>query len=102
MGSIARVNIIYTNLIQFIDTLPEGFPIYGTLLDGENIYTQTLTPHGLIIMGNEGNGISAEIRQRINHRLLIPSYRQATLPRASMWPSPPPSPALSSVAAQGA
>ena len=75
MGSIARVNIIYTNLIQFIDTLPEGFPIYGTLLDGENIYTQTLTPHGLIIMGNEGNGISPEIRSRVNHRLLIPSYR---------------------------
>ena len=75
MGSIARVNIIYTNLIQFIDTLSEGFPIYGTLLDGENIYTQTLTPHGLIIMGNEGNGISPEIRSRVNHRLLIPSYR---------------------------
>ena len=75
MGSIARVNIIYTNLIQFIDTLPEGFPIYGTLLDGENIYAQTLTPHGLIIMGNEGNGISPEIRSRVNHRLLIPSYR---------------------------
>ena len=75
MGSIARVNIIYTNLIQFIDTLPEDFPIYGTLLDGENIYAQTLTPHGLIIMGNEGNGISPEIRSRVNHRLLIPSYR---------------------------
>ena len=52
------------------------FPVYGTLLDGENIYTHPLTPYGLIVMGNEGNGISPEIRQRVNHRLLIPSYRQ--------------------------
>ena len=76
MGSIARVNIKYISLSDLIDLLPTDFPIYGTLLDGENIYTQALTPYGLIVMGNEGNGISPEIRQRVNHRLLIPSYRQ--------------------------
>jgi TrmH family RNA methyltransferase len=76
MGSIARVNIIYMSLSEFIDSLPADYPVYGTLLDGENIYTQPLTPHGLIVMGNEGNGISPEIRQRVNRRLLIPSYRQ--------------------------
>ena len=75
MGSIARVNIIYINLSEFLDTLPSGFPVYGTLLDGDNIYTQPLTPHGIIVMGNEGNGISPEIRQKVNRRLLIPSYR---------------------------
>ena len=75
MGSIARVNIIYTSLVELIDTLPDDYPVYGTLLDGDNIYTQTLTPHGLIVMGNEGNGISPEIRQKVNRRLLIPSYR---------------------------
>ena len=75
MGSIARVNIIYFNLPQFIDTLPHDYPVYGTLLDGENIYTQSLTSHGLIVMGNEGNGISPEVRSRVNRRLLIPSYR---------------------------
>ena len=75
MGSIARVNIIYINLQQFIDTLPPDYPVYGTLLDGDNIYTQPLSSHGLIVMGNEGNGISHEIRRRINNRLLIPSYR---------------------------
>ena len=75
MGSIARVNIIYNSLAELIDSLPNDYPVYGTLLDGENIYTQSLTPHGLIVMGNEGNGISPEIRQRVNHRLLIPSYR---------------------------
>ena len=75
MGSSARVNIIYINLSEFLDTLPADFPVYGTLLDGDNIYTQPLTPHGLIVMGNEGNGISPEIRQKVNRRLLIPSYR---------------------------
>ena len=76
MGSIARVNIIYINLKDFIESLPADYPIYGTLLDGDNIYTQPLTPHGLIVMGNEGNGISPEIRAKVNRRLLIPSYRQ--------------------------
>ena len=76
MGSIARVNIKYMSLSDLIDNLPHDYPVYGTLLDGENIYTQPLTPHGLIVMGNEGNGISPEIRQRVNRRLLIPSYRQ--------------------------
>ena len=74
MGSIARVNIIYTNLPDFLDTLPPDYPVYGTLLDGDNIYTQTLTPHGLIVMGNEGNGISEDVRERINHSLLIPDF----------------------------
>ena len=76
MGSIARVNIKYISLFDLIDLLPTDFPVYGTLLDGENIYTQALTPYGLIVMGNEGNGISPEIRQRVNRRLLIPSYRK--------------------------
>ena len=75
MGSLARVNIYYLSLPELIDSLPDDYPVYGTLLDGDNIYTQPLTPHGLIVMGNEGNGISLEIRQRVNRRLLIPSYR---------------------------
>ena len=76
MGSIARVHILYCDLSELIDSLPEDFPVYGTLLDGDNIYTQSLTPNGLIVMGNEGNGISPEIRAKVNRRLLIPSYRQ--------------------------
>lgn len=76
MGSIARVIITYTDLRQFFDTLPAGIPVYGTLLDGKNIYEEELTEGGIIVMGNEGNGISEEIRQRINRRLLIPNYPQ--------------------------
>lgn len=76
MGSIARVNIIYMNLPEMLDTLPDDFPVYGTFLDGENIYQQSLSENGLIVMGNEGNGISEAVRSHITHRLLIPSFRQ--------------------------
>lgn len=74
MGSIARVKVVYTDLADLIDSLPEGTPVYGTLLDGENIYEQRLSPNGLIVMGNEGNGISPEIRKKITHKLLIPNF----------------------------
>ena len=78
MGSIARVKVAYTSLPHLLDKLPEGHPVFGTMLDGDNIYTTTLPGHGLIVMGNEGNGISEEVRKRISHRLLIPTF--ATTP----------------------
>ena len=74
MGSIARVSIRYVNLSEMLSTLPDGFPVYGTFLDGEDIYQQTLSDEGLIIMGNEGNGISHEVERLINRRLLIPNF----------------------------
>ena len=74
MGSLARVKIVYQELAPLIDALPADFPVYGTLLDGNDIYAEPLTPHGLIVMGNEGNGISPEITQKINRRLLIPNF----------------------------
>jgi TrmH family RNA methyltransferase len=76
MGSIARVNVIYANLVELLDTLPSDYPVYGTFLDGENIYTQTLSGEGLIIMGNEGNGISDAVKAKVNRRLLIPDFHQ--------------------------
>ena len=74
MGSLARVKIVYQDLATLIDALPTNFPVYGTLLDGRDIYAEPLTPHGLIVMGNEGKGISHEIARKINRRLLIPPY----------------------------
>ncbi|MBQ7422404.1 MAG: RNA methyltransferase [Prevotella sp.] len=74
MGSLARVNIIYTDLEMLIDSVGRNIPVYGTFLDGKSIYEEQLSDGGLIVMGNEGNGISAEIRRRITHRLLIPNY----------------------------
>ena len=76
MGSIARVHIHYCDLDKLFATLPSDYPIYGTLLDGEDIYQQPLTQEGIIVMGNEGNGISEAIRRRVNRKLLIPCFRQ--------------------------
>ena len=73
MGSIARVNIVYTDLKEYLSHAT--IPICGTLLDGENIYAQELPREAIIVMGNEGNGISPAIRPLITHRLLIPQFR---------------------------
>ena len=74
MGSIARVKIVYTDLRTLLDNTT--MPVYGTLLDGNDIYREALTAEGIIVMGNEGNGISADIRQRVTRRLLIPSFHK--------------------------
>lgn len=73
MGSIARVHIMYTDLQELLRKTT--VPVYGTVLDGENIYRQQLSGSGFIVMGNEGNGISAPIRKLLTHRLLIPQMR---------------------------
>lgn len=78
MGALARVNVIYTDLPLWLDALPAGCPIYGTQLDGTDIYGEALTNHGVIVMGNEGNGISPVVAQRLTHHLLIPSYPPGT------------------------
>lgn len=74
MGSLARVNIIYKDIDALLDKFSGKVPIYGTLLDGENIYTTPLKPYGFVIMGNEGNGISQEIKNKITTKLLIPNF----------------------------
>lgn len=74
MGALGRVGVHYTDLPAWLDELPAGTPIYGTLLDGDNLYDSELTPHGIIVMGNEGNGLSSAVRERVSHRLLIPSF----------------------------
>ena len=76
MGSIARVKIIYVEPDTLFNQIPPDYPIYGTFLDGDNIYTQQLTPHGLIVMGNEGNGISDAVRKRVSKKLLIPDFHK--------------------------
>lgn len=76
MGAIARVKLHYCSLYELISNLKD-VPVYGTFLDGEDIYTQKLSSNGLIIMGNEGNGISQEVERLINKRLYIPNYPQS-------------------------
>ena len=76
MGSLGRVSVTYSPLVPLLSSLPAEMPIYGTLLDGKDIYQKELTRHGVIIMGNEGNGISDEVRAMVTHPLLIPRFRQ--------------------------
>ena len=72
MGSLAHVHIFYIDLVQLLSHAK--VPIYGTLLDGRNIYEEELSQNGIIVMGNEGNGISEPVRRLITKRLLIPNY----------------------------
>lgn len=76
MGAILRVRVHYTNnLAQLLrEAHSAGMPIYGTLLDGENIYTKGLATHGIIVMGNEGRGLTEECREELSERLFIPPY----------------------------
>lgn len=76
MGSLGRVSVTYSPLVPLLSSLPAEMPIYGTLLDGKDIYQKELTRNGVIIMGNEGNGISEEVRAMVTHPLLIPRFRQ--------------------------
>ena len=73
MGAIARIRTHYTSLSDLLMKLQDA-PIFGTFLNGNNIYEEPLSPNGLIIMGNEGNGISPEIAKLVNRRLFIPNY----------------------------
>lgn len=74
MGALARVNVHVVNLPHFIAECCSKMPVYGTFMNGENIYNRTLHPNGIIVMGNEGNGISKEIEKLVTDRLLIPNF----------------------------
>ena len=74
MGSIAHVTINYVDLLSFLKQIPENIPIYGTVLDGEDVYKKKLNNNGIIIMGNEGKGISEPIKALITERLFIPNF----------------------------
>ena len=74
MGAIGRVKVHYVDLAAFLSPLKGKAPIYGTFLDGENIYDKELSSNGIIIMGNEGNGIGEKCAQCVNERLFIPNF----------------------------
>ncbi len=74
MGALARVRLHYVPLVDFLCRLSGHVPIYGTFLEGTNMYGLELSPRGLIVMGNEGNGISRDVEQLVSHRLYIPNY----------------------------
>ena len=72
MGALARVSVVYTGLADWLSDVTA--PVYGTFLDGDNIYGMELSQHGVVIMGNEGHGISDEISAKVTSRIFIPSF----------------------------
>jgi TrmH family RNA methyltransferase len=76
MGAFTRVNVFYENLKAFLSQYQDlkDFPIYGTFLEGDNIYNSSLRKKGLIVMGSESHGISEELSSYIHQKLYIPPY----------------------------
>lgn len=75
MGALAHVKVHYTDLAVYLKAQTEKqIPLFGTFLDGENMYTKELSANGIIVMGNEGNGIRPEIEELIDQKLYIPSF----------------------------
>jgi len=73
MGSLTRVKIYYEDLQEVFNNNPE-IPVFGTLLSGENIYSEKLPGQAFILMGNEANGISEEIQNFITNSITIPQF----------------------------
>jgi len=89
MGALSRVRIHYVNLPEWLSTIKDqisDISIFGTLLDGKNMYEvlqqrsllslSEQRERSIIVMGNEGNGISPDVRSLITHPIRIPSYPQ--------------------------
>ena len=75
MGALAHVRVHYYKLEKVLEEVRnEGVAEYGTFLNGENMYEQRLQATGIIVMGNEGRGISPEVERCVTHRLTIPSW----------------------------
>lgn len=76
MGALLRVKVHYVDNLSALlnEARTSGLAIYGTLLDGNNIYHEKLTSEGIIVMGNEGRGLSDECRNTLSHKLFIPPY----------------------------
>jgi len=72
MGSISRVNITYLNLSEFLKE--NRLLSFGTFMDGESIYSKNLPEKGVLILGNEANGISHEIEKLVTEKLSIPRF----------------------------
>ncbi len=73
MGAIGRVRVHYCELCDLLNNI-SGVPLFGTFLEGENIYKTTLPSNGILLMGNEGKGISSQLKSRVTQKLFIPNF----------------------------
>lgn len=76
MGSISRVNISYVDLNDFLQET--DIPVYGAFMDGASVYTSELPCKGILVMGNEANGISKEVSDQISQEISIPQFGNKT------------------------
>lgn len=75
MGALLRVEVTYTPLAEWLQQAQRrGIATYATTLDGKDIHTTPLTRGGVIVMGNEGKGVSPQVLGCVSHRLFIPPY----------------------------
>ena len=75
MGSIARVNVAYVDLLDFLKSSDEL--VYGAFMDGDTVYSKKLPESGILVMGNEANGISDEISEIVSERIAIPQFGES-------------------------
>lgn len=76
MGSIARVTITYTDLPLFLSGT--SLPVYGAFMNGAVVYQKELPTHGIMVMGNEANGVSAAVAKHISQKISIPQFGETT------------------------
>ncbi len=75
MGSFLRVNVFYTNIVTFLQETK--LPVFGALLQGENLHEVTFPVGGILVIGNESNGITKEVEANITKRITIPRFGDA-------------------------
>ena len=75
MGSLANVQVFYTDLQAFLSQT--SLPVYGACMQGENIYQTNFSQEGILVTGNEGNGISEKIQKLIQHKVHIPKHPES-------------------------
>lgn len=75
MGSLCRIKLHYTPLPAFLEKA--GLPVFGALLDGNNIFTTNFGAEGLIVMGNEGGGIRDDVQKMVQMAVTIPKFGEA-------------------------
>ncbi|AWV98215.1 RNA methyltransferase [Arcticibacterium luteifluviistationis] len=75
MGSFSRVNCFYTNLKEYLPEL--DLPVYGAYLNGQNIHQLSFPESGVLLMGSESHGISAELEHIVSNKITIPAFGHA-------------------------
>ena len=72
MGSITRVNINYIDLVPFLKSTE--LPVYGAFMEGKNVYKTEFPKMGVLVMGNEANGISKDVEAEVSEKISIPRF----------------------------